>query len=365
MTDSLRRCVVTDRERFNAWMHFEDVDRAPVWEVIGYWPETLERWQDEGMPRDVDPRAHFGLDHYERLPIATEVFPPFKPETLLEDDAQIVYRDAEGVIMRKLKHGPRSMPQFLRHPVETREDWERFKREHLDPDSPARFPRNWEFIARSMHLRDFPTSVHAGSLFGRPRNWMGMENISYALYDDPGLVEEMARTMADLSIALLEKVFAATDQVDYAIMWEDMCFNHGCLISPRHFRRLLVPQYQRITEVLHAHGVDVILLDCDGYHDEILPLWMEGGVTGVYPLEVAAGEDAVSLRKKYPELLLVGGIDKRALARDRAAVKAEVERTVPFMLDHGGWIPSVDHSVPYDVPLENYQYYLDLVRGYM
>lgn len=38
---------------------------------------------------------------------------------------------------------------------------------------------------------------------------------------------------------------------------------------------------------------------------------------------------------------------------------------VPLMLDHGGWIPSADHSVPHDVPLANYQLYLDLTREYM
>jgi len=32
------------------------------------------------------------------------------------------------------------------------------------------------------------------------------------------------------------------------------------------------------------------------------------------------------------------------------------------MVEHGGWIPSVDHAVPPDVPYENYIYYLDLVK---
>lgn len=346
-------------------MHFEQADRAPIWEVIGWWPETLDRWHDEGMPDNTQPQRYFDLDYYERLPLAHDIYPGFKEEALEEDDRHVIYRAHDGVVMHKLKHGPRSMPQFMRFPIETRRDWERFKRERLDPDAPGRFPLNWDFIVSSLPLRDFPAAIHAGSLFGRPRNWMGMENISYALYDDPGLVEDMAETMADLSISLLERVFAQTAQIDYALMWEDMCYNHGCLISPEHFRRILVPQYQRITEVLHRNGVDVILLDCDGYHDEILPLWIEGGVTGVYPLEVAAGEDPVALRKEYPDLLMVGGIDKRELAKDRAAVRAEVDRKVPFMLDHGGWIPSVDHSVPHDVPLDNYQYYLDLIRQHM
>ena len=83
------------------------------------------------------------------------------------------------------------------------------------------------------------------------------------------------------------------------------------------------------------------------------------------PVEPDDGGNGHGVPPTSGELLLVGGIDKRALARDRAAVRAEVDRTVPFMLEHGGWIPSVDHSVPHDVPLENYEYYLELVRGYM
>jgi len=83
-------------------------------------------------------------------------------------------------------------------------------------------------------------------------------------------------------------------------------------------RRLMVPQYRRITDVLHRHGIGAILVDCDGNHDELVPLWLQGGINGVFPLEVAAGEDPVALRRRYgKDLLLVGGIDKRELAKDR------------------------------------------------
>jgi uroporphyrinogen decarboxylase len=35
---------------------------------------------------------------------------------------------------------------------------------------------------------------------------------------------------------------------------------------------------------------------------------------------------------------------------------------VPFLLETGGYFPSVDHTVPPDVTFENYCYYINLMR---
>jgi uroporphyrinogen decarboxylase len=57
-----------------------------------------------------------------------------------------------------------------------------------------------------------------------------------------------------------------------------------------------------------------------------------------------------------------GNIDKRALAMGKEATKREVMSKVPFLLEKGGYFPSVDHLVPPDVPFENYCYYINLLR---
>jgi uroporphyrinogen decarboxylase len=55
-------------------------------------------------------------------------------------------------------------------------------------------------------------------------------------------------------------------------------------------------------------------------------------------------------------------VDKRALARGRAAIDAEMARLAP-VVEQGGFIPLVDHGVPDDVPYENYLYYLAQRKG--
>jgi uroporphyrinogen decarboxylase len=59
---------------------------------------------------------------------------------------------------------------------------------------------------------------------------------------------------------------------------------------------------------------------------------------------------------------MIGAIDKRALRNDKGEVEREVMSKVPELVKAGGYSPMVDHAVPPDVPLANFQYYLDLCQ---
>ncbi|HVP18480.1 MAG TPA: hypothetical protein VMU36_05735, partial [Spirochaetia bacterium] len=63
-------------------------------------------------------------------------------------------------------------------------------------------------------------------------------------------------------------------------------------------------------------------------------------------------------RRKYGrDLILFGGIDKRALSQGRAAIDAELEGKVKPLLEQGGYFPMLDHYAPPDISFENYMYY--------
>jgi uroporphyrinogen decarboxylase len=205
--------------------------------------------------------------------------------------------------------------------------------------------------------------AYAGSLFGWIRNWMGVEGVSYLVYDDPALFHEMVETLADCVIAVYRRAFELGARFEMVSIWEDMCYSSGPLLSPDVFAKVLVPQYRHIVELFQQNGVDVIMVDCDGKIDELIPLWLEAGVNCMFPIEVGTWKaDPVRLRKQYgKELLMMGGFDKRILARDQAQIEAEVHRLAP-LVDEGGFIPFCDHHVPPEVPLENYHFYLNTAR---
>lgn len=354
---------MTERERFRQTVRFGTPDRVPYWEVIGYWDETFARWRSEGMPEDAEAGAFFGLDRggWEKLDVDLGLDPAFPLEVVAEGDGYTIEQSGNGVWSRKLA-GSRESSQFVRFPVRSRTDWDGYRR-RLDPSSPGRRAGPGPARAREIADRTWPLAVSAGSIYGWLRDWMGLEGISLALHDDEAWVDRMMEDVADFIIATLGPALERHPGVDYAVFWEDMCYKGGSLVSPDHVRRLAVPRWRRITDLLRRHGIETILVDCDGNHDELVPLWLEAGINGVFPLEAAAGEDPVALRRRYGKaLLLVGGIDKRALAREPRDIEREVLGKAPFLLERGGWIPSVDHAVPPDVPLDNYRYYLSLLK---
>jgi uroporphyrinogen decarboxylase len=185
---------------------------------------------------------------------------------------------------------------------------------------------------------------------------MGVEGLSIALMTDRQWVEEMMDHLTALTLTMIERAVPARG-VDLGWWWEDMCYNRGPLLSPRMFRELLVPRYRRITGALRNMGININVLDCDGRIHELAPGWVEAGINCMFPLE-AAHTDMFRLREEIPSVLLMGGVDKRALIAGRRAIDAELDRLRP-LVDQGRYIPCVDHRVPPDVTYDNYRYYLD------
>jgi len=374
---------MNSRERFLACMRFEPFDRAPNWEM-GYWAGTLERWYQEGLPRhpqapqglafgaevkgegfpwrrseprDWSVHTYFNLDKgIEKIDGEWGIWPPFETKILWEDEENVKRQEPDGTIVLVRKDSG-SLPHPLEWPVKDRTSWEKLKAERLKIDISGRLPENWEQQVAEYRERDWPLVIGGPFLgvFSSLRTLLGFERLMYTFFDDPQLIRDILDHLTNLWLALFEQVLADTD-VDYAYFWEDMSYKSGPMVSPRIFREFLLPVYQRITGFFREHGIDIILLDTDGNVWELIPLFLEGGITGLYPFEVRAGMDVAEVRAKYPRLQMLGGIDKTALARGPEAIDKELERIAP-VIRTGGYVPGVDHYVPPDVPWEHFVYY--------
>lgn len=332
-------------------------------------------WTKKGLPDDVCICQHFGFDRVEPVPLNLRITQPLVPcfeKKVMEkgQDWRIVI-DESGVKAKEFiprdeaeEVTPRSMSQWLEFPVKDRKSWKEFKK-RLNPHSPGRYPDNWDELKKIWQKRDYPLGINVGSFYGWIRDWIGVENLSYMFYDEPNLIHQI---MEYLEYFMLEVVRKAVEEVglDYAHFWEDMAYKNGSIISPKMFKEFMSPHYKKITDYLRGHGIDIITVDSDGNINELIPLWLEVGVNGFLPLEVAAGMDAVFLRKEYgKECILFGNIDKRALAKGKREIETEVKTKIPFLLSQGGYFPGVDHAVPPDVSYKNFLYYLDLLRRVM
>ncbi len=352
--------MATMRERFLQTLRFEPADPPFVRAGLGMWQDTAILWRQQrwdGRPLD----QVFGTDALVGIGPYYGPAPAFVEEVLAQDATTRTFVNHEGIVMREfIEHRDTSMPQFVRFPVETAADFERLAGERLGPNLQARFSPEWQQRVREVAATDLPRQCWAdrwGGFFGPLRNLMGLEALCMAFYDQPALVEHMMEQRADATIAITEEVLRHT-KFETFWFWEDMAYNHASLIDPRLYRRFALKHYRRVCDWLRSRGIRHIWLDSDGDISELIPIWLDAGINGLWPFEVSAGMDVVAVRQRYGhDLAIGGGIDKRAVAQGGATMRAAVDRVMPLVAD-GGYLPEMDHSAPPDITWTAYSEYI-------
>lgn len=180
-------------------------------------------------------------------------------------------------------------------------------------------------------------------------------------YDEPGLIHDCMQTWFELADAVIAKhqQYVTLDELFIA---EDICYNHGPLISPDMMREFLFPYYEKLLINIRNRQLDkdrhlYFQIDTDGYCVPVIPVYIELGMDVMSPFEVASGCDVVEIAEMYPKLIMSGGIDKRILALGKEEIDKHLEYILPRMKARGGYIPTCDHGVPEEVSYENYLYF--------
>ncbi len=364
--------MTTDLERFTACMEYQPCDRRPNHE-LGVWPQAVDRWRAEAPDaiagfgwRWFHHEDGLGLDHRQYVPMNYGFVPPF-PHVVLEDTPRYeVVRNGKGIVTRALKEGSvgggrMCMDQYLEFPVKGPEDFPEVKR-RLIAAIPERYPADLDARIEAWKRRTCPLvlgeNCAANGFYWRAREFMGTEALSFAWYDYPNLMHEMMEFFADFIISTSRPVLERI-AVDYFVLNEDLSMKAGPLLSPDTFRTFIFPHLKRMVEFFRSHGTRYFAVDTDGDPTALVPLFMDAGVDVLWPIERASEVSPMELRRQFGKTLrLWGGVDKRVLARDPAAIRAHLREFVP-LIEEGGFIPTVDHTVPPDVSWDNFRYYMD------
>ena len=369
--------MTTELDRFVACMEYGSADRRPNHE-LGVWPQTRKRWQAED-PEEV---ADFGwkwfyvepgidLDRRDYIPMDFGFVPAHERQVLEETDEYEVVRNEKGIVSRALKEGTidggrMSMDQYLDWPIHTPEALPGV-RERLTPALPERYPSDLAMRVAEWVHRDYPLilgrNCDANGFYWRARELMGTEALSYAWYDYPEMMHEIMAIFAELIIEtsrpVLEKLRQAGTQVEYFVLNEDMSMKAGPLLSPATYKTFIFPHLRRMVDFFRSYGCRYFAVDTDGYPLDLVPLLMDAGVDTLWPLERASEVDPIEVRKRFGKSLrLWGGVDKRIIPQGPKAIRAHLRTMIP-LIEEGGFIPTVDHTVPPDISWDDFRHYMD------
>jgi hypothetical protein len=319
---------MNSRDRFLETMRFGHPDRVPYFEE-GLRAEVLKAWRKQGLAAGADLAKMFEADRREEISLDVDPHP------------------------------------WPRHWPATRTDLAAYAG-WLDPDDASRLPENWNkkiaawksrqhVLMMRLHIGFFETMGVDG--------WQRFHELMQLIHNDPGFVREMMRINGKFVAGLTDRLLQDV-QIDAAVFSEPIGDNHGPLISPKMYADLVLSSYRPILEVLQRHGVDIVILRTYANARLLIPVLLEHGIDCLWACEVnTAAMDYRSLRQEFGRgLRLIGGIDLDVLREGTAAIRREIEQTVPTLLEQGGYVPLADGRVRADIPFENYMYYRQLLE---
>jgi uroporphyrinogen decarboxylase len=403
---------MTAREKFVETMLFNGrKTKPPKWE-FGYWGETLNNWYRFGLPKenpasipatyttpgasiytrswtcsnafvkpgeypkgwvttagalywptqgfglDQDVKQFFSMDESQYIVDLNMLFEPMFELKVIEDtERSLTFLDLDGVERLFLKETA-TLASGFKWPIRDKKTWEELKHERLRPqDIKERFPKNWEEKVKEYKDRNYPLALGGYPIgyFGTTAHLMGYENLFYAYFDEPELIHDIQKTFTDLWISIFEEVLKDVE-IDNLYIWEDISFGLGSMVSPPLMEEFMRPYYVKIIDFVKSKGVKIICVDTDGDCMNIIPFFISCGVNCMLPFESGCGMDVREVRKRFPNLAMMGGINKSNIRFGKNKID-EMLVIVEETLQHGGYVPFLDHFVPPDVDLENFKYY--------
>jgi hypothetical protein len=330
---------LSDRERFVQCLLGQEVDRPPFW--LTQPPDTvLESWRVEGheVGEWDDFCAAFGCDVPPQA-VPVECGPCPKLGRLLgEDEHHAVGMDSWGqkhVFVRWLGyHG-------FDPPVKSVEDWQRYKEDYLQAETPRRFEETWWPAMQACMDKGSPICLGDGydlHLVTAAAYLLGPPTLLAAARQMASIVDDILNHLSQHYLAILQQVLEAGVQVDMIRLSDRGDFG----LDVDQYRRLYEKPLGRIIRFARQHDIPLIAMEEPPLDEKLLPMLTELGINclvDVQKLEIDF------LRETYPRLGVTGGISLADVKAGRPAIDARLKRIGQWAMG-GRFIPDIE-AVPF------------------
>ena len=374
---------MNDLERFLAVCTGETPDYVPIFSFPGApgmgggcMKTTHDRLVETGMPPDIGGTWRLGkrlrdLESWYRYwgttqPVVCDVNPRvgvrgFRETRRIEDGFEIIESES-GALTRQVVDNDitYSMPEFVEYPVRDRASWA-FYKERMTP-ADVMSADEIDARCRAFDVRTRPLTIPVGGAYGFLRGLFGPEKLSLTFYDDPELIHDMMswrlKQVRTFVFPLIERL-----RPESVYMGEDLCYNHGMLLSPGCFHEFCGEYYQAVCDEAFGAGAALVAIDTDGNLMEFVDVATHYGVNGFFPCEVKAGNDLFRVREKNPDVVLIGWLEKETVNEgNEHLIRPEIESKVPPLLAKGRYFPNGDHGLQPWVTFDNLCRFMTLLH---
>ncbi|MFA5341775.1 MAG: uroporphyrinogen decarboxylase family protein [Clostridia bacterium] len=179
----------------------------------------------------------------------------------------------------------------------------------------------------------------------------------------PDLVERYLEALTQRAIMNIPLAASIGAKIIYG--GGDCACNRGLIYSNEIFKSLMVPRLRRISEKCHEYGL-YHTFGSDGYFWDVADsFYIDTGIDAHYEADCSCGMDIRSIRTRYPNITVVGGIAASTLdKRSEEDVRTEVTEAVFAAKELSGAIVGCSNLVSPTTPIKNFMLMMELLHKY-
>ena len=327
--------------------------RIPIVDMA-FWPETVKRWEGEGLPAGADLDVYFGLDKF------GQYYPndsPQLPTRVIEENSETaMVTDEWGGTLEKWKKTT-ATPIHRSYGIKDISEAGEYMRRYEQIDNKTVDAKQFREYQKCVAQGDFIAVFPMEPAWFIIEHLLGFEEGIMAFLTNPGEVTHAMRTLMNYSLGhicwLIEEKKMKFDALYFSA---DLCFKNGMLFSPQVYRDHIMPIHREYRKFCDEHDM-FLMLHCDGDVREFIPLIIESGFQAIEPLEARAGNDVRLLKPLYGDkITFFGNINADIIASGtETQIREEVISKVNCAKQGGGYMYHIDHSVPPTISLDNYR----------
>lgn len=190
-----------------------------------------------------------------------------------------------------------------------------------------------------------------------PYEWvsqmMGTVGLSYAIMDEPELVDLMFDKMQRLGVSAVGQL-AQMDCIGAIRQGDDLGFKTSTFLSPNQLRNWVFPTYKQMADLSHQQDKPFILHSC-GNLGEVYEDIIACGVDAKHSFEDVILPVADFKRQYGDRITALGGLDVDVICRaTQEELKAYTRKHVEECFADGFWALGTGNSLTNYMPVENY-----------
>jgi uroporphyrinogen decarboxylase len=199
-----------------------------------------------------------------------------------------------------------------------------------------------------------------GGVFEHSTWLMGLQPFSYALQDQPDLVEAICQRVGELAAAACAQV-VAIDNVDMVFLSDDLGFYSGTLVSPDVIRRYILPHYKKFVDIAHKAGKLVVFHSCGNMYKLMDELIEDVGIDAKHSFEDKILPVDEVYRRWGDRVAVLGGVDMDLIGRGTEdEVRARTRQILEVCGVKGtGYCLGTGNTAANYLPRQNYLAMLD------